>query len=471
MTLVAFELSDAGILVGGGSPPALLPVDGRDTESPGFALAEKKKLFVGKEAERRARLYPHAIRHRFWDRLSTDPLTEPLRTAGNNAEIAYEHLSMIWNHVKDYGNSAIICVPASMDRRQIGLILGMAQELAIDVKGMMVLALAAAPHPFTDRSLFHLDLHLHKVEITPLLQGQHLIAGDTLTLDEMGQLGVYRIWVEAIAEEFVRTTRFDPLHKATVEQELYDRLPTVLRHLSQNTSLVFDMRVGNSIHHITLTRDFMVQKAGHFFKTIREFLDSAVQQDRETGPAPTLLMSHRFARLPGIEALIDGWNSAHFLALEPGAGALGALKAWPHLERQTSGRGTSFFTTRPWFSPPPTEKTAEENSTAERLQPTHLLYRSIAYPITESPLYLFLDGADDTRTLRILGDPEKISPEHCSIRRNGARVELIAESPHDTFIDGKPVTKTAVLSLGQIIRLGDADISLHLIACVERDET
>lgn len=471
MTLLAFELSDAGILVAGGSPPALLLVDGRDTESPGFALPEKKKLLVGKEAERRARLYPHTIQHHFWDRLSTDPLTEPLRTAGNNAEIAYEHLSMVWNRVKDYGNSAIICVPGSMDRRQLGLVLGMAQELAIDVKGMMVQALAAAPHPFPDRSLFHLDLHLHNVEITRLRQGQHLIADDTLTLDEMGQLGVYRIWVEAIAEEFVRTTRFDPLHKATVEQELYDRLPTVLRHLTQNAGLVFDMRVGNSIHNITLTRDFLIQKAGHFFKTIRDFLHSAVQQDRETDPAPTLLMSHRFARLPGIRALIDGWNNADLLALEPGAGALGALKAWTHIERQTSGKGTSFFTTRPWFSPLPTMKTVEEPSTADRLQPTHLLCRSMAYPITESPLYVFLDGDDDSRNLRILGDPEKVPTEHCSIRRNGARIELTAESPHDTFIDGKPVKSPAVLSLGQIIRLGDADTSLQLIACVERDET
>jgi hypothetical protein len=39
--------------------------------------------------------------------------------------------------------------------------------------------------------------------------------------------------MQAIADEFVRRTRFDPFHDADTEQALYDRLPTLLDELKQ----------------------------------------------------------------------------------------------------------------------------------------------------------------------------------------------------------------------------------------------
>ena len=61
MSVLGVELSDAGILVAGGQPAALLEVDGNRVESPGFALAEKQGLTVGAAAERKAHLYPRQI--------------------------------------------------------------------------------------------------------------------------------------------------------------------------------------------------------------------------------------------------------------------------------------------------------------------------------------------------------------------------------------------------------------------------
>ena len=51
MTLLGMELSDAGIMVAAGDPPQLLAVEGPLRESPGFAVQEKGRLLVGKDAE------------------------------------------------------------------------------------------------------------------------------------------------------------------------------------------------------------------------------------------------------------------------------------------------------------------------------------------------------------------------------------------------------------------------------------
>ena len=65
MNLLGLELCDAGILVAGGDPPRLLPIDEDSLESPGFALPDKKTLTTGIAAERRARLFPRQIMNRF----------------------------------------------------------------------------------------------------------------------------------------------------------------------------------------------------------------------------------------------------------------------------------------------------------------------------------------------------------------------------------------------------------------------
>jgi hypothetical protein len=102
MNLLGLELCDAGILVAGGEPPRLLPIDEDFLESPGFALPDKKTLTTGIAAERRARLFPRQIMNRFWDSLSTDPLDHPLPAAGNQAEVACVHLAQVWNKARHF---------------------------------------------------------------------------------------------------------------------------------------------------------------------------------------------------------------------------------------------------------------------------------------------------------------------------------------------------------------------------------
>ncbi len=67
MSLVALEISDAGIIAAAGTPAKLIELDEQAIESPGFALPQKDGLLVGKEAEGKAHLFPRQILNRFWD--------------------------------------------------------------------------------------------------------------------------------------------------------------------------------------------------------------------------------------------------------------------------------------------------------------------------------------------------------------------------------------------------------------------
>jgi pSer/pThr/pTyr-binding forkhead associated (FHA) protein len=104
-------------------------------------------------------------------------------------------------------------------------------------------------------------------------------------------------------------------------------------------------------------------------------------------------------------------------------------------------------------------------------RPTHVLYRSLAYPISDRPLTIGTGSTSDGVGLQIQGEVSNVSRKHCSIQLRGAEAVLIDHSESGTFVDGTPVSEAAVLAVGQIIRVGTSDEELLVIASMETDAT
>ncbi|OPX37184.1 MAG: hypothetical protein B1H12_05455 [Desulfobacteraceae bacterium 4484_190.2] len=472
MDLLALELSDAGIMAAAKDPLELLHIDGADQESPGFALPGKDQLVVGREAEGKAHLNPLQFNNSFWDQLNTQPLKQPNNYARNHAEMAYAHLARIWEKIREHGNELVIAVPGFLSRDQLGLILGIADELSISLKGMVALSVAAASKPCPDRMLLHIDIHLHRPEITFLEQGEHLTQKDSVIGEGRGLNHLYTEWVNAIAEEFVRTTRFDPLHQAAFEQELYSRLPVVIAALQQNPSVMFEIRADSKSYRVRLSRDLFVKKGEAVFKKIQQLIADMQERHGKPGQPMTFQLTHRMSRLPGCREMLAGIASAQVIELEPGCGAFGALDLWDHSSTQGTGRGVSLLTSRPWQSPPSTARPRPGQPISHGdVRPSHLLYRFAAYPLSNRPLTVGSGGIRDGIDVHMVGELAGISNRHCSFQFQGDNVILTDHSASGTFVDEVRVTKNVALKLGQIIRVGTPGEELQLIACVERNET
>jgi hypothetical protein len=467
MSLIGLELNDTGILAAAGNPAELICLDGRAQESPGFALPQKKELLVGRAAESRAHFYPRQIFNRFWDQLNTEPLEQSGRhTPQNNAEIAYHHLSAIWQQLQKFGNELVILTPGFYERPQLGLILGMAQELGMPVKGFLPLALAAATRPVPEKMLLHLDIHLHRLEVVYLEQGAQLILRDTSTTSEKGLLNLYREWVDAIAREFVRTTRFDPYHQAASEQELYDRLPGIISHLRHNASIVLELNGGAAPYSITLERDLMVRRAESVYGEILRLIDR-MQSKRAGGHKSSVLqVSHRLARLPGCMEMLHTLQDAQIIELDQADGVLGVLGIWHRLAAQSKNQGILFFTSRPWQRPPRLDDQTPAAGKAAHPRPTHLLYRSVAYPITDKPITIGSAHDSEQNGLTIIVEAAGVSPKHCTVVLHDGETVLSNVSAKDTFVDEKRVNGSITLKLGQTIRVGSPGEQLQLIACL-----
>ncbi|MEA3232724.1 MAG: hypothetical protein U9Q05_13295, partial [Thermodesulfobacteriota bacterium] len=388
MASLGLELSDAGILVAGGEPARLLPVDGKMFESPGYALSEKKHLLVGKSAEGKAKLLPLQVNNKFWDQLNTEPLERKSRQAQNHAEIACAHLSLIWENVKMHGDDMMIAVPDYYGRKHLGLVLGMAQELSIPLRGFVPLPIAASLNPWPDAMLLHLDIHLHRFEITCLHQGEELTREQSTDAQEINLEQLYRNWVESVAREFVRNTRFDPLQKAATEQALYNRLPAAFEILKVNSSFPFEISHGKHIYRITLSRDFLKRKSAPTYDEILNLIGQMRAAHGQNDSRTVLQLTRRIGNLPGLKDTLSTIDNCEITELEPGAAAMGVLELVSRLPHRHDGHGVSYFTTRPWpLAARAGSRVAPEKSPG-RLRATHLLHRDVAYPLSGKPLII-----------------------------------------------------------------------------------
>jgi len=137
---------------------------------------------------------------------------------------------------------------------------------------------------------------------------------------------------------------------------------------------------------------------------------------------------------------------------------------------QTASQGVTFLTSRPWQKTYPLKDSSKEASQEDSIYPTHILYKNLAYPISAKPLIIG-QGTENDISICINDQVADVNRKHCTIQKNGDDVLFVDHSDSGTFIDGVKVSGTAVLKLGQTIRIGTPGEELYLIACVGTDET
>ena len=320
------ELNDAGIAVH--SEQAML------AESPGYALLGDEVPVLGVAAEARARAQPLQVSERHWDELSLEALPRPAGRMRNHADVACAQLAQVWRDAGAAGEPALLVVPGSFSRAQLGLVLGIARECGIDVAGLIDAAVAASAEPHPGRSLLHLDLTLHRAVLTRLTQGARLSRASVETSERVGLAALRTAYVRAIAALFVRETRFDALHHGEREQILYNGLPRWLEALETAGSVTLELQAAGKTHAVNLKREHLIEAAQPHYAVLRELIAAATRP----GEPMTLQITHRVAALPGCAASLAQLPSCEVLTLDARAAAQGAFALAEHIAARAAAR-------------------------------------------------------------------------------------------------------------------------------------
>ena len=490
MSLLAIELNDIGIEAVSDSDPGTEAI----SPSPGVVVLDGETLLTGREAASRARLKPRWTYDRFWEELDEAPLPRPFPRTLRRADLAHAHLEEIWESTRERADGVVLAIPGCFSHEQLGLVLGIARACGMPVTGMIDSSVASSTLPeLSDQGsnptpvAVHLDLHLHRTVATRV-DRDHQVRGEVKrgridVNDHVGLVTFFDAWVRLIAQGFIRTTRFDPLHRGESEQALYLRLPGWLDELRREDKTTLVMEAGGKSHSIEITCEQIVACAQPFYEQVAELAKALEPAGQQT----TLLLSKRMAELPGLEDFLRLANQ-NLVVLPGAAGAKGALKLVGRFRSDTPKEELPFVTrialnetlsVGPVGSNGPEAEGGRPAPIAAELAegsraPTHVLYEGLAHPITSKPFVIGLAVPEGSRGIDLAersGSAAGISRSHCSIYRIGDRVLVEDHSSYGSFLNDKRIETKAILAAGDRLRVGTPGVELRLIAVVDSDGT
>jgi len=448
MAAIGLELVDA----------ALTAVrDGvRVAASPGVALLDPQGLQVGEAAAAAARLKPVLAADRFWSDLAVDSLVQAGLPAVSHADLARAHLALVWSTAGRPGDEIVFAIPAAMRLHQVGLALGIARSLAIPVAGLVDSAVAACAGLAARATVLHLDIHLHQAVLTDL-QGASLLRRRRVEIaPRAGLKAMHAAWAQLVSEAMVRRTRFDPLHQAVSEQQLYQRLPGWLDALATQDTVDVAIETDAGSFNATLRREQFALAVEAWYAQLIEL----VHTGRRSGEALTLALSSRAAALPALRERLAAARDFELVALPDtapaAAAALRAAEIGP-------AEPPTLVTALPRTQPVAAVIAGHGARQPAAGCPTHVILDGRAHPIDERPLVLGL-GSGAGRRLVVSGPPAGISRSHCTLERRGGRVVVRDYSRYGTFVNGERVDGEASVGAGDRLRLGTPGVVLELVA-------
>lgn len=463
--MLSLELIDSGLVLArraeGGDGAVLL-------EAPGMALLEDQSTLTGAEAAQRVRLRPLLAHTNYWRGLSTETLTRPSRLVRTTADIAFAQAQAVLGRYKAEGESVLLAVPAGYSREQLGLLLGVINETGVPAAGLVDAALAACSLQPAPARILHLDLELHQAILTVLEYAGGERAGLKRSRYEIsprhGMLSLQQTWMQFLAENFVRKTRFDPLYEAGAEQRLADGLSGWLSQLRDQERINVTMQFGERPLEIEVERAQLIAAAEPHYAELQRLVQSA----RVAGMPIELRLSQRVASLPGLLDRLKTLRDCVIQVLPPAAAALGTLQYEAAIRRPAESLALVYQLPTPRAASEDIQS-ADFESTPAPLRPTHILFQGRAWTISDRPLVIGWSVDDGARGLVLPGASPGISRSHCTVvRRNGA-VVVEDHSTYGSYVNEERVAGRTALTVGDRLRLGSPGVTLELIQLVRDD--
>ncbi len=443
MTLSVLELNDIALLLGNGT--------GTPTRSPGFATLTRDAVVTGAAALAQARLNPRQTVSQFWLRLGTEPLHNARSHARHHADLAWTQLQQL---AAAAGSPAqlILAVPGSFTREQLAVLLGIAQRASFRAIGLVDSALAAASTAQVAHSALHLDLQLHQCVLTRLVRdGDMLVRERVHTVPGAGLLQLQERLAQLVTARFIQHSRFDPMHAAATEQQLYDRLPAWMAALEDGEDVHAELRNGTASYHAKLGIGEVLEAAQPVYAQIVD----AVQRERQ---GAALLCSARLAPLPRLGRLLP-----EAIRLPEDAAIRACLRHAALIRSEDAA--LRFVTRLPAIADAPA--TEPESPPAPAVgsgpapaadTPSHLVAGARALRLAPGSLYLHEGAHGWTLTRRL---PPDLAG---TLSWDGAQWWLMPAAGHALALDGEPVRSATLLRAGQRLALPARRAELWVVA-------
>jgi len=463
MTTIAIDFNDAALVAVG--PDGVLGPEG--CPEPGYATVTGGVSSFGLAAWHQARLRPRDTYDRFWCQLSTEPLSGTAGSYATSADLVHAHFQSLWAVWSSGVSEALFVVPAYWSQEQLGLLLGIAEELAIPAIGLVDSAVAATRSRVEADDLLTIDVSLHAAVIIWMKQDGGTSIDSRQSVDGIGLERLERTCVQYIAACFLERTRFDPLHDASSEQALYDGLHGWLRLLQRSASVAVTLDRNGDEYSVQIERDGLAAALTSACEPMMQHIRSRLTAGRRVA----IQVTDRLARFPGIVDVLDRLPRVTTFVLEPAAAARGALSRAGQFARGNGG--VALKTTLRWdrAAIEIADSTADAQPATSAEQPTHVLHAGCVYRIGRQPLSIGSELKSGEYGISLPARTHGLSRRHCSIQSGVDGIELVDHSRFGTRLNGHVIDKAAIMQVGDMVSVGEPSVDLQIVTEVTARET
>ena len=311
-------------------------------------------------------------------------------------------------------HEVVLITPLTLEKRDLGLLLGICKKLAINVAGIVANATLAIQSPTKDCKTVYIDLLQQQLAFTEIIQSDTEISlkQPSCTLN-YGLQQLIKNNAKSIAKKFIAETRFDPLHLANDEQQFFDKLPLWLKMLNHNNIAIY---CSSSCKQVFGLHEFLTN-------------------------------------LPGCAILqLDEISLA--------------AQAVNHKNSIISGKQVHYIKTLPWNAD---KITAQLDFSPGRLSnlskiPTHILISGHAHSLQNN---VFIANNDVSSDVRITF--EKNPDSLCRVVANKLSVEVQTYNKQPIYLNQNEIETTATASIGDRLSINGLDTDFTFIKVIENE--
>lgn len=444
--VVAIELYDAGIRIGDGSNILV--------DSISCALIESQTILVGEQAEHQAHLRPREISTNYWANLSENSETKHVVS---NANIALQHLKHACKEANCSTETIILITPTTLDKQDLGLLLGICKKLSLNVVGLVSNAALVMQQHIPNCKAVFLDLLQQKLAISELIQSD---AG--ISLKQPNRIINYGLQsfigncAQSIADKFISETRFDPLHSANDEQLFFDMLPLWLNMLKKNNSIECKLKSADKNYSINIDQNHLQQSNQKLFEEIAAHLSVLFHNNKSV----VIFCSSSCGQAFGLQTFLNNLPGCAIVALSNDSIINHALNNKNEL---INNGQVHYINSLPWqnsITPLSLQFNAGQlaNITSK---PTHVLIDGHAYSLNKN---LFI--CRDTANTPIVTRAEE-TQTLCKISADNMNIVVETLVDDVALINGSSVKSVCFANTGDVLTINDYQTNYVFIKVVQ----
>ena len=392
-------------------------------------------------------------------------LSQPVATDRTVALVAAELVRRLAAQAPTAEERVWMAVPARASAQGLSAMLAIARSLSLPVDGFVDSAVASVAALGLERSAIVLEVGMHHAAATYIdRDGAQVRRRRTVISERGGLMSFYQGWLELVSTTMVKQTRFDPLHDAATEQQLFDSLAGWAREAADQGSANAVLTKGAERFEVALTRDQFAQ-AG---QSLHRELVRLLHELRPAGAPVTLVVPAVIRQLPGLHDELEQFVDCELVRLPEGFAALAISKL--DLPERTSDDPVRLLRRLP-VSEGPGENTAVGRGTlstrhGRNVSPSHLLLNGQVYALGVESIVIGRLPAGP-RTIALPDGLAGVSRRHCTLAPEGDELVLLDHSSFGTYVNGERVAERVRVRAGDRVRLGDPGVELALIAVDE----